>query len=317
MANNSPIFIGGVGRSGTTIVAKMLGRHSQLFTYPLEMRFIIDPDGLIELVSALSDNWSPYIGSKAIKRFKTMMKALGKNRSQLRRGFNYILKRMCIFPQRYAGIQLRKLMGKREYDAVVNAFIQRLIDTEFNGHWCGTDPMTVRPTIISPKRFQRKELIGLTAGFIRELFGLALKKQGKKYLVDHTPYNILHADFLREMFPDVKIVHVYRDVRDVIFSYKTREWGGNEISDIIYRVKQVFLRWDEIKAGLPVENYYELKLEKVLENPGREMEPLFHFLGIPYEEGVTDLDLSRGHIGRWKTDLNKEEQLLIERKFEL
>jgi hypothetical protein len=317
MGNNSPIFIGGTGRSGTTIVAKMLGGHSQVFTYPLETRFIIDPDGLIELVPALSDNWSPYIGSKAIKRFKAIMHAVGKNRSQLKRGINYILKRVSIYPQRYAGIQLGKLMGKREYEAAVNTFIRRLVDTEFSGYWCGTESMTVKPTIISPKRFKREEMVRLAAEFIRELFGLALERQGKKYYVDHTPYNILHGDFLKEMFPDVKIVNVYRDIRDVICSYKTKEWGGNEIAEIVYRLKQVYLRWDEVKAGLPVENYYELAFEKVIENPGREMGALFRFLGIDYEEGVTDLDLSKGHIGRWKTELNKEEQSLIEKEFEL
>ncbi len=315
MQNKGPLFIGGTGRSGTTIVAKMLGRHSKIYTYPLETRFIIDPDGLIDLVPALSINWSPYIGSKAIKRFKYIMNALGKNRTQIKRGINYILKKCNFFPQRYEGIQLTKIMGKSEYENTVNKFIDTLIDTEFKGYWCGTDSFTINPTIISPKRFQRNEMIQMSARFIKELFALALKKQNKLYFVDHTPYNILHANFLKELFPDLKLIHIYRDIRDVICSYKTKKWGGNKSRDVVYRLKQVFLRWNEIKETLPRDNYYEMKFEDVIENPENTLKKLFQFLNIDYEKNILNIDLSKGHVGRWKEDLNKEEVSFIKEEF--
>jgi hypothetical protein len=311
----SPIFIGGTGRSGTTIIAKMLGRHSQIYTYPLETRFIIDPDGLIDLVPALSTQWSPYIGSKAIKRFKYMMHALGKNRTQVKRGINYILKKCNFFPQRYEGIQLAKIMGKKEYENTVNTFIDQLIDTEFKGYWCGTDSFTIHPTIISPKRFQKDDMIQMCSRFIHELFGLALKRQNKLYFVDHTPYNILHANFLKELFPGLKLIHVYRDMRDVICSYKTKKWGGNESRDVVFRLKQIYLCWNEIKETLPGDNYYEMKLESVIQNPGSELKHLFRFLNIEFEKNSLDMDLSKGHVGRWIDDLNKEEKSFIKKEF--
>ncbi len=315
MLNKSPIFIGGTGRSGTTIIAKVLGLHSKIYTFQIETRFIIDPDGLINLVPSLSTIWSPYIGSKAIKRFKYIMYVLGKNRTQIKRGINYILKKCGIYPGRYAGIQLKKIIGAHEYENTVNKFIDKLVDTEFKGYWIGTDSFTIKPTIISSNIFQRNEIVKLSAHFIRELFGFALKKENKIYCVDHTPYNILHGNFLKELFPDLKLIHIYRDMRDVICSYKTKKWGGKKIRDIVFRLKNIYIRWNEIKETLPRDNYYEMKFESVIKNPESELKNLFQFLNIEFEKNILDIDLSKGHVGRWEEDLNTEEKAFIKEEF--
>jgi len=53
------IFIGGTGRSGTTVMAEVLGTHPQIHTYMRELRFVTDPDGLATLCNALTGNFSP------------------------------------------------------------------------------------------------------------------------------------------------------------------------------------------------------------------------------------------------------------------
>jgi hypothetical protein len=42
----APIFVGGTGRSGTTIVGRLLGRHRDYTVIPVEARFHCSPDGL-------------------------------------------------------------------------------------------------------------------------------------------------------------------------------------------------------------------------------------------------------------------------------
>ena len=73
-----PIFIGGTGRSGTTILKRILGQHPAVFAVPPEARFIVDPDGLITLVDALSTKWSVSMSDKALRRFEDLMLSLRK-----------------------------------------------------------------------------------------------------------------------------------------------------------------------------------------------------------------------------------------------
>ncbi len=42
----APIFVGGTGRSGTTILGRLLGRHSDYTVIPVEARFHCSPNGL-------------------------------------------------------------------------------------------------------------------------------------------------------------------------------------------------------------------------------------------------------------------------------
>jgi hypothetical protein len=50
-----PVFVGGTGRSGTTIVARVLGSHPEAHTIPIEVRFLVDPFGLCDLVLGETD----------------------------------------------------------------------------------------------------------------------------------------------------------------------------------------------------------------------------------------------------------------------
>jgi hypothetical protein len=47
---STPVFVGGTGRSGTTILARVLGQHANFSMVPVEARFIVDRHGLIDFL---------------------------------------------------------------------------------------------------------------------------------------------------------------------------------------------------------------------------------------------------------------------------
>lgn len=51
----NPIFVGGTGRSGTTMVARLLGCHPDYYVIPIELRFLVDPGGLCDFVAGAAD----------------------------------------------------------------------------------------------------------------------------------------------------------------------------------------------------------------------------------------------------------------------
>ena len=52
------IFIGGTGRSGTTILSKYLGTHSDIYQIPFESKFITEKYGTVDLYTALTKNFN-------------------------------------------------------------------------------------------------------------------------------------------------------------------------------------------------------------------------------------------------------------------
>lgn len=58
-----PVFVGGSGRSGTTITGRLLGAHAAYRVLGIEIRFISDPFGLVHLAE----------GRTSLRRFRTRL----------------------------------------------------------------------------------------------------------------------------------------------------------------------------------------------------------------------------------------------------
>lgn len=62
----NPVLIGGTGRSGSTILGRLLGQHQDLFlTNPEEVRFIANDHGLAEALAMKHAGWRRRIRAKA------------------------------------------------------------------------------------------------------------------------------------------------------------------------------------------------------------------------------------------------------------
>lgn len=66
--------------------------------------------------------------------------------------------------------------------------------------------------------------------YIRSSFESQWRKQGRKpVLLEKTPANCLRIPFIREIFPEAKMIHLVRDGRDVALSASVEWQGGKNV----------------------------------------------------------------------------------------
>jgi hypothetical protein len=296
-----PVFVGGTGRSGTTILASVLGRHSCLHVFPQEIRFHVDPDGLPALEHALVTNWSPFQVDLALKRFEQLMRHLR------RRSLG-----------RYPAFGLARILGRSRYDAAVRSYLEALQAFAFPGVWAGGSralskvlahwlpPGRVAAALLPSFRFSPSlsdaRYLELTRTFLEDLLGARVVELGKRGFVEHTPSNAIHAPFLLRVLPEAKVLNIYRDPRDVITSYMGRDWGPSDPMKAGAMVAAIVERWTDTRNTLPSDVALDVRLEALVHDRKASLQRIFGFLGLAPEPGPLDADLSRHNIGRWRRE---------------
>ena len=308
---NDPIFIGGTGRSGSTILAKILGKHQNILNVN-ESRFIIDPGGLISLVDAFTHHWGKSMTDKALSDFDSMMSAL-RDRSIGMRILRKIVREFhtdlnyWFSPSEYAQIGLGIYLGIDHYDATLNDFLEEIEEFRFRGYNLSTKSFTLLPYIRQGKRLSREKLIKICSEFVNNLFDFKMKKDGNLRWCDETPENYLRVDFLYELFPNMKLIHIYRDPKDVISSYKRQSWAPTKFTDSVKLMNNLMAEWKMKRTLVPEASFLEIKFEDLIKDNNRILAKICRFLHLELQAPMAEVDISHHHIGRHKKDLTDEE----------
>jgi len=163
------------------------------------------------------------------------------------------------------------------------------------------------------------------------IFGEWAAMEGKPRWGDKTPQYVTEIPTLIEIFPSCKIIHIYRDGRDVALSFMKAWFGPGNVYSAATAWKRMVTkgRFDGARAGL--ERYMEIRYERLLDNPGETMEKVCAFIGEPYYEAVLklnfveiDLNLSkpggygtkteimRTNQGKWKSEMGAGDRAIFE-----
>lgn len=308
------IFIGGTGRCGTSISKELLAKHPQVATLPFEYRFIIDPDGIVDFYRSYTAAWSPYLADKRLKRLERLLNTLA-GEPPLHRLVGNLLRRLnrdgeILSPRRYHGWNLNAhLPNFKQYS---QELIAELSEFSFSACWVGTDSYSYRPQVFHVGPRSEGELAPILGGFIQRVINDLLTKHGRKLYVEDNTWNVLFARELVQLVPQAKILHIYRDPRDVVASFIQQRWSPSDPRQAALWYKSLMTHWFTVRADLSPESYYEYSLESLVNSTEQVVKEICRFTGIPYDPVLLTTDLSKSHSGRWKRDFTDEEQQAIQ-----
>ena len=140
--------------------------------------------------------------------------------------------------------------------------------------------------------------------------------------VEKTPDNCAAAGFLHRLYPELRLVHVVRDGRDVACSFMRVPWAPDRFADALALWERSLLLAHRGTMELPAAQVYRLTLEDLVERDReRSHRALLAFLDEdprrPSIRGFFDSELTpeRASIGRWRRDLPSGEHLRATRLY--
>lgn len=306
----NPIFVGGTGRSGTTILKRVFASHPAVASIPTELRVIIDPGGALDLKSALTSGWSPYAADAAINRFRRLMHDCASS-NVLIKAEPKILRKLGITPRRYGMMDLGRNFGMRYYLQRLDQLIDEISFHKSHGFWAGSQPYQ-KPALIYETNLADRGMIScILRKYFDDLFKQAAEDENRTHWIDDTPYNLVHVSELLDLFPSMRFIHIYRDTRDVVTSHLRMHWGGDDPTVVAIRVSNILGRWFEIRSSIPESVFVEVALEEMAEDPHATIDRLCDFVGIRFTDEIAKkaegIDLKKVHAGRWKKELGNSQ----------
>lgn len=280
-----PVMAGGTGRSGTTVVAGLLGRHPDVrASVPREVKFLTEPAGLLDVCVGPSHRmraharratrrvrWTrglPVIGRRALQEeFLRQMRGRWWHRAN-RMG-------------RESGLHLT--VDDAERDRLLDQFVQ--------------DAAAAGPKVAGRQLFD---------GLVRSQRDDA----GERYWIDTSPPNIAEAERILGLLPDARFIWMVRDGRSTAASVLVERWGP---ADPVAAVEWWESRLRESHAGverIPQDRLLVQSLEDlVVRDREASYRRLLEFLELEDHPGVRRFFDRRMPASRSRPDAWRERVL--------
>ncbi len=169
--------------------------------------------------------------------------------------------------------------------------------------------------------------------YIRLLRAYA-EKSGLMRFADKEPRAVESLPLIHDLWPDCKILHIYRDPRDVLASKKKAVWSrsGTAFRHVVAGRIQWYMS-QRFKRQVGEGTYREIKYEELLDDPARELRSVCEWLGVEYRPEMLDFSsaaaglisddeyswkkettgpLLKSNHGKWKLELSQFEAVLAE-----
>jgi hypothetical protein len=166
---------------------------------------------------------------------------------------------------------------------------------QFANAMSGANYFNFRPTARGPFRWQdwraacngRFDVSGLFEGFAR--YELDAERGSGAIWADKSPAYIRQIPLIMKHFPNGRILHIVRDVRDHCVSMRNA-WG-KDIRRSAWRWGKDVLNAHRQCLSMP-ERCLEVRFEELLQNPDTQMRRICLFLDLDFFAGLTELSQS-------------------------
>jgi len=298
------VFVGGTGRSGTTVTAELLGRHSHFADVPIECRFHCNPSGLSDVVG----------GRATPDQFVRKLRTYWWHR--VRTGSGVIVPSGAAGRARLGVHRLGERLGLAHEESRVRGLHQIIDRDRFDE---------------AVARFEQTQGVDLLAASRRVFYDLlepVRERSGKPALVEMSTFTIAAAPELARVFPEARFVHSVRDGRDSGASKTLLREKEHHPTDVISGIDfwADRLRLADLGVkGLPEAERRRLHLvsldELVSSNREGSYGGLLEFLGIADEPAMreffdTSMTAEAANQGRWREGLDADEQREVTAHYE-
>ena len=286
-----PVFVGGTGRSGTTVMGDLLGQHPDVRTStPIEIKFLSNRSGLLDVVFGREDAILRSSGKISFIHFRTYRKRKKKEKERLH------------------------TIWTEFEDQVWNKWWD--IDAPPPHGRCLVSGIS-RPNLEKLMAAMRRDLkinrIWAARRFMKRFIALQYEAGSEKYWVETTPMNIPTADKLLKLFPNALFITMVRDPRDVIASLLTKNWGPTTPMEGLTWIDKRLSDGNRALKAVPGRQKITIALEDLaIDNREETYQKLTKFLGITdaplmrkfFEEVLTPENATSG---RWKKEISSPE----------
>jgi hypothetical protein len=286
-----PVFVGGTGRSGTTVIGDLLANHSQIRTStPIEIKFLTNRSGLVDVVFGYNQEIEKKSGKVSILNFRTYRKRKRKEKER----FAKILAEFNKFIwEKWWDIDAPPPHGRGLVSGISKMDLENLLarlerELKINRKWAA-------------RRFM--------SSFISKQFGAG----DEIYWVETTPMNIPEANKLQELFPNALFINMVRDPRDVIASLLTKKWGPTTPLEGLDWIESRLIAGHEALSVIKPNKKTTIALEDLAINAREKTyRGLLDFLKISDEPAmqkffVESMTPDAATSGRWKAEIDSSE----------
>ena len=163
------------------------------------------------------------------------------------------------------------------------------------------------------------------------LLGSWTLRRGKTRWGEKTPHHTLCWQTILEGFPELKVVHLVRDGRDVALSFRAAPFGPKHVYPAAHHWVRYVSAAEAAGAALGADSFLVVRYEDLVSDPERELRRICTLLGEEYDPAMlgyhnrnvpypTDdrnaANLKRPVLadgsGRWRTELTLREQRIFE-----